>query len=160
MPLGLPSMAGDYIGQIVQAVGTIAGILIPTIGMLISHRKSVNEKFEALKDTVNKRAEEFTHTMAAHELDDERRFGEIRSSIDSAGDTIRREFGETAGAIRQHMHQMELQSSERRLEVERELQNTRHTLYGRLDQQAAIQAERSDGLDERIRGLESRRRSN
>lgn len=158
--MGLPAMAGEYFGQIIQAVSTIAGILIPTIGMMIAHRKAINSRIDDLQSTLNRRVEELTHTMAQHELDDERRFGEIRESIDTSGDTVRREFGETAAALREHMHQMEIKDGERRLEVERELQNTRHTLYGRIDTAVVELRQNIEGLDSRVRVVESRRRSN
>lgn len=145
------------IGLGLTATGVITGILVPITKMLAGHRKAINERIDNLQAVVNRRVEELTHTMAAHELDDERRFGEVRANIDSAGDAIRREFGETSAAIREHMHQMELKSSEQRLEVEKTLQETRHTLYGRIDQQAVIFAERADGIDTRVRQLESRR---
>lgn len=98
--------------------------------------------------------------MAMHELDDERRFGEVRLEIDASGDQIGQRVGEIATAIREHVHLLELKHGEQRLEIEKTMQETRHTLYGRLDQQASIFAERSDGLDERLRELEINRSRN
>ena len=147
------------IGLGFTAVSTIAGVLFPITRMMASHRRAMNDKIDGLRDTLNKRVEELTFTMAQHELDDERRFGEVRSDIDTAGDTIRREFGETAVAIREHVHQLELKHGEQRLDVEKTIQETRHTLYGRLDQQNEIMSERVDGIDERLRQVEIRRRN-
>ncbi len=162
--LGLPSVPNDLIFQAIglgiSAIGTIAGVMIPITKMLAGHRKAFNERIDGLQATLNRRVEELTHTMAAHELDDERRFGEVRAGIDTAGDIIRREFGETAHAIREHMHQMEIKDGDRRLEVERELQNTRHTLYGRIDTAVVDLRQSIEGLDARLRPVETRRRSN
>jgi len=156
--LGLPLVPGDYLFQAIglglTTVSTIAGVMIPITKMLAAHRKSINDKIDNLHAILNRRVEELTHTMAAHELDDERRFGEVRETVDTAGDLIRREFGETAQAIREHVRILELKDGERRLEVEHKLQETRHTLYERMDQHAGIAAERCNGLDERVRNLE------
>lgn len=130
----------------IGAVGTISGILLPLARMLSAHRQSINAMFSGLEETLNKRVAELTHTMAQHETDDERRFGQVRADIDISGDVI---MGE--------VHKLELRQGEQRLEVEKAMGETRHTLYGRLDQQAVIFGERADGIDQRVRQLEVKR---
>lgn len=157
----LPGMTME-LGQALTAFGTIAGVLIPIVAMLIAHRRStsekidsaiasINEKIEGVRETVNKRTEELSQSIAAHELEDERRFGEVRSDIDATGDTVRREFGETAAAIREHMHKIELTNGEIRLEIERKASEVRHQVNGRTDVQVMALTERLEGLDERVR---------
>ena len=86
------------------------------------------------------------------------RFGEVRSEIDSAGDAIRRDLGETAAAIREHVHQMQLTSKDNILAFEQKLSETRHTLYGRIDVKASEFEEKVDGVSERLRQIEMGRR--
>lgn len=50
--------------------------------------------------------------MSEHQLLDNKEFSAIRSELDQSGDTIRNEFGEVGAAIRQKLHDMELQASE------------------------------------------------
>lgn len=168
LSMGLAGMTLE-LTQALTAFGTIAGVLIPIVAMLVAHRRatsekietaiaSINKKIEGVHETVNRRTEELSQTMAAHELEDERRFGEVRSDIDATGDTVRREFGETAAAIREHMHKLELTNGEIRLEVEQKLSETRHQLYGRIDTQAMSLTERLEGLDERVRQIQIGRR--
>lgn len=156
--LGFPIVANDYLFQAVQALGTIAGVLIPITGMMIAHRKSINDRIDMLQISLNKRVEELMHTMADHELDDERRFGEVRSEIDSAGDAIRRDLGETAAAIREHVHQMQLTSKDNILQFEQKLSETRHTLYGRIDIKGSELDEKIATVSERVRQMEIGRR--
>lgn len=50
--------------------------------------------------------------MNDHQILDNREFAAIRMELDQSGDTIRHDFGEVGTAIRQKLHEMELEASE------------------------------------------------
>lgn len=136
-------MGAADISALIAAV-SLALTVVLTVGsvtwtlsrMLSKHRAGIAKDIGALRETVNSRVAELTQTMADHETDDERRFGQVRHDIDAAGDLIRHEFGETASAIREHLRGIEKEMGERRLETERLIQ------------------ERHSEMDKRVRDLE------
>lgn len=57
-----------------------------------------------------------TKLINDHQLSDNIEFNKIRKEIDESGDTLRHEFGETATSLRTHLHNIQLDISDNKVE--------------------------------------------
>jgi len=150
-------LTGMTVTEIVALIGlgiNLAGFVFAFTKGMDKIKDTIRLEVEKVRDTINKRVEELTHTMAEHEIDDERRFAQVARDIDASGDKLSREMGETIKALREYVHQIELAIKDGIIKFGEQLAETRHTVYGRLDQQHEIHDETEKELEKRLRELE------
>lgn len=148
-------------GMTFTEIATLAGLGLNLALFVLAFTKgmekikdTIRAEIKKVEETINKRVEELAHIMADHELDDERRFSQVARDIDAAGDSIRKELGETIRALKEHVHLIQLTIKDGVIEFGKQLSDTRHTLYGRIEQQNVMHLEGREALEKRVREME------
>lgn len=105
------------------------------------------ENKAAILEKLDRHKAEIDDELTALRLSAYEEYKTLRKEIAEGAALARREFAETIHAIREKVTQLEIQ-------LLTESKDTRHTLYGSLDQRHVIVMERVDETNERLRQLE------
>ncbi len=87
-----------------------------------------------------------TKTINDHQLSDNNEFSKVRLEIDLQGDAIRREFGDTGGALRQGLHTLEVALVRN--------EKTNLETFARRESMIAVNKEIADNLKELVKKVD------